>query len=85
MGLVVGRRNLFKGDRVRGLVAEQTVFEVFAREGDDALSHIGSVNATSPSLAETYARALYAEDAAWEEMAVVPRESIHRIEKPRPR
>lgn len=61
------------------------MFEVFAREDEEPLRHIGSVNASSPALAETYARALYAEDAAWEEMAVVPRDAVHRIAKPRPR
>lgn len=67
-------------------MAEEEVYEVFARKGgEDPLSHVGSVNAVSPKLAETYARALYAEDAAYEEMAVVPRASIHTIHKPRPR
>lgn len=68
-----------------GVVAEQTVYEVFAREDEEPLHHIGSVNAVSPGLAENYARALYAEDANWEEMAVVPRESIHRMQRPRAR
>lgn len=65
-------------------MAEQSVFEVFAREDDEALRHIGSVNASSASLAENYARALYAEDANWREMAVVPRDRVHRIQDPRP-
>lgn len=79
-----GRRNLFKGNTVLARVAEQAVYEVFARKGDEALRQIGTVNATAPSLAETYARALYAEDANWTEMAVVRRDEVHRIEKPRP-
>lgn len=67
-------------------MAEEEVFEVFARKGgQDPLSHVGSVNAVSSELAETYARALYAEDAAYEEMAVVPRTAIHVIHNPRPR
>lgn len=68
------------------LVAEEEVFEVFATKGgEDPLTHVGSVNALSVDLAETYARALYAEDAAWEEMVVVPRREMHTIHKPRPR
>lgn len=66
-------------------VAEQTVYEVFAREEDEPLRYVGSVNAVSASLAENYARALYGEDAHWEEMAVVRRDAVHRIERPRPR
>lgn len=60
------------------------MFEVFAREEDEELRRLGSVSATSPSLAETYARALYAEDANWAEMAVVPRGAVSRIPNPRP-
>lgn len=65
-------------------MAEQTVYEVFAREDEDPLRLIGTVNAATPRLAETYARALYAEDANWLEMAVVSREHLHRIPNPRP-
>lgn len=60
------------------------MYEVFAREDGEPLRQIGTVSATAASLAETYARALYAEDANWTEMAVVRREEVHRIENPRP-
>ncbi|MDX1611253.1 MAG: hypothetical protein R3185_02705 [Candidatus Thermoplasmatota archaeon] len=67
-------------------MAEERVYEVFARKGpEDPLRHVGSVNAVSGALAETYARALYAEDASYAEMAVVPRDAMLIIEKPRPR
>lgn len=64
----------------------EEVYEVFARRGaEDPLTHVGSVNALSPELAENYARALYAEDASYAEMAVVPRGTMRVIERPRPR
>ena len=67
-------------------MAREEVFEVFARRGaEDPLTHVGSVNAVNGELAETYARALYAEDAPWAEMAVIPRASIRLIDRPRPR
>ncbi len=66
-------------------MAEETIYEVFARKGEDPLSHVGSVNALSDGLATTYARALYAEDAAYDEMVVVPRDAMRKIRNPRPR
>lgn len=62
-------------------MAEKTVYWVFGKEqgGEQALRFVGSVNAVNTDLAENYARSLYGEDANWEEMAVVPRNSVHRF------
>jgi 1,2-phenylacetyl-CoA epoxidase PaaB subunit len=52
------------------------VYEVFARKAhDEALRHVGSVNASDDELATTYAWTLYDEES-WIEMCVVPRRAI---------
>lgn len=49
------------------------LYEVFARSTrDDALGHVGTVNATSTDFARVYARTTYDEEN-WIEMVVVER------------
>ena len=66
-------------------MAEKTVYWVFGKEqgGEEKLRFVGSVNALNSDLAENYARSLYGEDANWDEMAVVPRSSVHTFDDPR--
>ena len=81
-----GHQNAQSGPSRWAGVARQEVYEVFARRGaQDPLTHVGSVNAASDELALTYARALYAEDAPYEQMAVVQRTHIRSVDKPRVR
>ncbi len=63
-------------------MAEEHVYWVFGKEqgGEQTLEFVGSVNALNTELAENYARSLYGEDANWEQMAIVPREAVHRFE-----
>ncbi len=52
------------------------LYEVFARSTrDDALGHVGTVNATSTDFARVYARTTYDEEN-WIEMIVVERGAI---------
>jgi hypothetical protein len=57
---------------------------VLAREHgeDETFTFVGTVDAVNPTLAENYARALYGEDANYDEMAVVPEDQVHRFAEP---
>ncbi len=62
------------------------VYEVFARSNhNEALRHVGSVNAADDDLAKAYAWTLYDEES-WVEMCVVPRQAVipitHDLEHP---
>ena len=57
-------------------MATEPVYEVFARKGhDQALTHVGSVNAEDDDLAKAYAWTVYDEEK-WVEMCVVPRAAV---------
>lgn len=60
-------------------VPRERIYEVFARRGEDPLTHLGSVNALSDELAKDYALSLYSEDASFAEMVVVPRDSVLEV------
>ena len=52
------------------------VYEVFARKShQEALKHVGSVNAGDDDLAKAYAWTMYDEES-WVEMCVVPRNAF---------
>ena len=54
-------------------------YEVFARKTrEDALGHIGTVNAASVDFARVYARTTYDEEN-WVEMVVVERHALHKV------
>lgn len=54
----------------------ELVYEVFARAAhDEALRHVGSINAADEDLARVYAWSTYDEET-WIEMCVVPRSAI---------
>lgn len=67
-------------------MATQRIYEVFARKNhEDALAHVGSVNAPNDELAKVYAWTAYDEET-WVEMCVVCRQEIipvlNPVEKP---
>ncbi len=52
------------------------IYEVFARKNhEEALVHVGSVNAPDDELARVYAWTAYDEEK-WVEMCVVPRQQV---------
>jgi 1,2-phenylacetyl-CoA epoxidase PaaB subunit len=56
--------------------AEETVWEVFARQAyEEPLHHIGTVTESDESLALVCARAIY-DEQPWIEMIIVPRGEI---------
>jgi 1,2-phenylacetyl-CoA epoxidase PaaB subunit len=56
--------------------ANETVWEVFARQAyEEPLHHVGTVTESDEDLAVVSARAIY-DEQAWIEMIIVPRPSI---------
>jgi 1,2-phenylacetyl-CoA epoxidase PaaB subunit len=56
--------------------AEETVWEVFARQSyEEPLHHVGTVTEADEDLALVSARAIY-DEQPWIEMIIVPRASI---------
>jgi 1,2-phenylacetyl-CoA epoxidase PaaB subunit len=56
--------------------AEETVWEVFARQSyEEPLHHVGTVTEADEDLALVSARAIY-DEQPWIEMIIVPRTSI---------
>lgn len=69
------RAKTFDPQRERGGL-QPRYYEVFARKNsDDALSHVGSVEAPNDDLAQVRAWYIY-DQHKWKEMCVVPTEAI---------